>query len=96
MISFENFSKVIKEKHYYSYDIKEESKKSKSKIEVRAMANISDNTELLIEMNKSLGEILKCRGNGNIDILVNPSRNIFDIRGDYTISEGSYLEIKCH
>ena len=90
LISFENFSKVIKEKHYYSYDTKEESKKSKSKIEVRAMANISDNTELLIEMNKSLGEILKCRGNGNIDILVNPSRNIFDIRGDYTISEGSY------
>ena len=62
----------------------------KGNVEIRATAGITQGTELLIEMDKQLGEVLRCSGNGNINLTLNPSRNLFDIRGDYTISEGSY------
>ncbi|MBR2947350.1 MAG: translocation/assembly module TamB domain-containing protein [Bacteroidales bacterium] len=90
LITFENFSRIVNDRHYYSYDEEENTSKNKSNIELKAKASISDNTQLLIELNKSLGDILKCRGNGNIDLVVNPSRNVLDIRGDYIISEGNY------
>lgn len=89
LISFENFSKILTEDYHLGYETSQEVKEN-SKIEVRAKASISDNTLLMIELNKSLGDILQCRGNGDIDLWLNPSRNIFDLRGDYTISEGSY------
>ena len=62
----------------------------KGNVEIRATTGITQGTELLIEMDKQLGEVLRCSGNGNINLTLNPSRNLFDIRGDYTISEGSY------
>lgn len=62
----------------------------KSNIEIQAQASITQGTELLIEMNKQMGGIIRCSGNGDIDLTLNPSRNITDIRGDYTISEGSF------
>lgn len=64
--------------------------KARGNIEIRATAGITPGTELLIEMDKQLGEVLRCTGNGNINVTLNPSRNLFDVRGDYTISEGSY------
>lgn len=62
----------------------------RSNIEIRASAGISSGTELFIEMNKQLGDVLRCTGNGNVSLTLNPSRNIFDVKGDYTISEGNY------
>ena len=67
-----------------------ESKQHRGNIEIRATAGITQGTELLIEMNKQLGEVLRCTGNGNVNVTFNPMRNMFDVRGDYTISEGSY------
>lgn len=66
------------------------SKSGKGNIEIRAAATVTQGTELLVEMDKQLGEVLRCTGNGNLNLILNPSRNLFDIRGDYTISEGSY------
>lgn len=64
-------------------------RKRKSNVEIRATAGITSGTELQIEIDRQLGDILKCRGDGNISLTFNPSRNIMDIRGDYTVSEGS-------
>lgn len=64
-------------------------RKRRSNIEIRATAGITSGTELQIEIDRQLGDILKCRGDGNISLTFNPSRNIMDIRGDYTVSEGS-------
>ncbi len=64
--------------------------KKKSNIQVRGNARISQGTELLIEMNKQMGEILRCRGNGSINLNIAPSRNIMDLRGEYNITSGSY------
>ena len=63
---------------------------TRSNIEVKATAGITQGTELFIEMNKQLGDVLRCSGNGNVSLTLNPSRNLFDVRGDYTISEGDY------
>ena len=65
-------------------------KTKNSNIEVRARASVTQGTELLIEMNKQLGSILRCTGDGDIDLTFNPARNITDLRGDYTIADGSY------
>jgi hypothetical protein len=38
-----------------------------------------------------VGDIIKARGNGSLSMRIVPSANIFDMYGDYTITEGSYL-----
>ncbi len=65
-------------------------KKKKGEVSINVLANVTQDAEVLLEINKQLGDIMRCRGNGNIDISLNPSRNIFDLRGDYTVSEGNY------
>lgn len=90
LLSFvENKKAVIYDPYELGY-YKEEEKKTKSKFEVRAKATVNSDTELFIEINKQLGDILKCKGHGTIDVEVNPSRDILDLHGDYTIDEGSY------
>lgn len=70
---------------------KEDKKRGKrSNFSLQAKANITSDTELFIEINKQLGDILKCRGNGVVDVSLDPSRSLFDLKGDYTIEEGSY------
>lgn len=67
-----------------------ENARQHSNIEIRAQASITQGTELLVEMNRQMGGEIRCTGNGDIDLTFNPSRNITDIRGDYTISEGNF------
>lgn len=68
----------------------EKKKKQSGNLQIFATAAISPGTEILIEMNKQYGEILKCIGSGNIDVNLNPSKNYMDLRGGYTVSEGNY------
>lgn len=92
LISYTDFS--IPEDSLATQDqtaLTEKSKRKRdSNLEIKARASITQGTELLIEMNKQLGDILRCTGTGEIDLTLNPSKNITDIRGDYTVSEGSY------
>ena len=37
------------------------------------------------------GNTLKAKGSGTLNLQINPSANIFEIYGDYTLSEGSFL-----
>lgn len=63
---------------------------SKTNFTLKAKANVTSDAELFIEINKQLGDILKCRGNGSVDINLDPSKSLLDLKGDYTIEEGSY------
>lgn len=72
------------------YTAQTQPKKKKSKLELKAKANITSDAEVLVEINKQVGDVLKCRGKGVIDLDINPSQNLTDLRGDYTISDGSY------
>ena len=65
-------------------------KRHGSNLEIRAMASINQGAELLVEMNKQFGGTLRCSGNGELELNFNPSRNITDLRGDYTVADGSY------
>lgn len=64
--------------------------KKKGKIKIRGKAEITQGANILIEINKQMGDVIKCKGSGIIDINIDPSKDKLDIRGDYTISEGNY------
>ncbi len=64
--------------------------KAASQMQVKLRANMNPNAEMLIEINKSLGDIIKANGNGIVTLDINPSKDIFDIYGNYNINQGSY------
>ena len=45
---------------------------------------------MLIEIDKSVGDVIRSYGNGLVNIDVNPSRDIFTVHGDYIINRGFY------
>lgn len=49
------------------------------------------NAEVQLVIDPTVGDIIKVRGDGTLNMRIVPSANIFDMYGDYTISEGSYL-----
>ncbi|MBR4995347.1 MAG: translocation/assembly module TamB domain-containing protein [Alistipes sp.] len=49
------------------------------------------NTEVQLVIDPTVGDIIKARGNGEMSMRIVPSANIFEMYGDYTITEGSYL-----
>ena len=53
-------------------------------------AQVTPDSEVLIEIDKSVGDVIKARGNGVIDLSINPARDVFDLYGDYHVTNGSY------
>jgi len=51
---------------------------------------INSDTEIQIILNSKIGDILKTKGNGIINVSMNPKGD-FKILGDYTVKKGSYL-----
>ena len=49
------------------------------------------NTEVQLVIDPTVGDIIKARGDGEISMRIVPSANIFEMYGDYTITDGSYL-----
>ena len=62
----------------------------KSNIQISGRATVNSDAEILIEINEETGDIIRSKGSGNIDIDINPARDILNLRGDYRIQEGSY------
>ncbi len=65
-------------------------KKAASQLQVKLGANMNTNADMFIEINKSLGDIIKANGSGNISLDINPAKDVFDIFGDYNINQGNY------
>ena len=61
---------------------------SQSSLGVNVKLNITQDTEVGLDINRSLGDMLKAKGTGNVEIRVGPG--LFDIKGGYNINEGSY------
>ena len=57
---------------------------------VRMRVNATPDAEVHLEINKALGDVLKTRGSGQLVINTNTATNLFDIKGNYNIDEGSY------
>ncbi|MBR0223678.1 MAG: translocation/assembly module TamB domain-containing protein [Bacteroidales bacterium] len=59
-----------------------------TEVNVNLRLNATPDAEIQLEIDKSTGDILKARGNGQIGITVEGER--FDIKGDYQVDSGSY------
>lgn len=80
------------------YDAAERAKEIKVKqpteLSVQLRANVTPQAEIMIEIDKATGDIIKVNGSGLINMNINPSKEIFDIYGDYSIAQGSYKFIR--
>lgn len=57
-------------------------------LSVNLRLNANPDAEILLEIDKNTGDILKARGSGQIGITVDGEK--FDIKGDYRVDSGSY------
>lgn len=53
--------------------------------------NVQDNTAFQLVIDPTVGSALKGRGNGMLNLHINPGNGIFNMYGDYTLIEGSFL-----
>lgn len=66
----------------------QETKESDFRMKLRVA--VTQGTEAFIEIDKATGNLLSGRGDGVIEIELQPKKDIFNITGDYTIASGNY------
>ena len=64
---------------------------SENEMKINMALTANRNTEVQLVIDPTVGDIIKARGEGSLNLQIVPSANIFDMYGDYTISDGSYL-----
>lgn len=64
--------------------------RSETQLDVNMEARLTPAAEIMIEIDKSVGDVIRAKGNGTIDLDINPSKEVFDIFGDYHVTDGSY------
>lgn len=62
-----------------------------STMDITMALNVQDNTAFQLVINPTVGSALKGRGNGMLNLHINPGNGIFNMYGDYTLIEGSFL-----
>ena len=62
-----------------------------SAMDITMSLDVRPNTEVQLVIDPTVGDIIKSRGEGLLNLRINPSANIFEMYGDYTIEKGSYL-----
>ncbi len=60
-------------------------------MDINMTLDVRPNAEVQLVIDPTVGDIIKGRGEGLLNLRINPRYNIFEMYGDYTISEGSYL-----
>ncbi|MEZ7874542.1 MAG: translocation/assembly module TamB domain-containing protein [Bacteroidales bacterium] len=74
----------------YIVPVKSKDEKKSTELEVKLKTRVNTDAELLIEIDKSVGDVIRSYGNGLVNIDVNPSKDIFTVHGDYIINRGFY------
>jgi hypothetical protein len=64
--------------------------KSGTELHVKLRANMTPDAAMLIEIDKTVGDIITGYGSGLITLDINPSKDIFNMQGDYIIQSGFY------
>ncbi len=64
---------------------------SNSSLNINMALHVTPDADFQLVIDPTVGDIIKGRGDGRINLRINPSANIFEMYGDYTITEGSYL-----
>ena len=65
--------------------------KNATNMNINLALNVLSNTELQVLIDPTVGDAIKARGNGMLNLAINPTKNIFSMIGDYEITSGSYL-----
>ena len=61
-----------------------------SNLKIKAKVNLQENTEALVEIDKSQGHALSVKGVGDISVTIVPSQEIMELGGIYNITGGRY------
>ena len=67
------------------------SSSSEGMMDMDISLNVLPNIEMQLVIDPTVGDIIKGKGSGQITMHIVPKANIFEMMGDYTISEGTYL-----
>ena len=62
-----------------------------STMDITMALNVQDNTAFQLVIDPTVGSALKGRGNGMLNLHINLGNGIFNMYGDYTLIEGSFL-----
>ena len=62
-----------------------------STMDITMALNVQDNTAFQLVIDPTVGSALKGRGNGMLNLHINPGNGIFNMYGDYTLIEVSFL-----
>lgn len=63
---------------------------SGTELQVKLRANMTPDAAMLIEIDKTVGDVITGYGSGLITLDINPSKDIFNMQGDYIIQSGFY------
>lgn len=64
---------------------------SQSNMDINLELNVHPNLDFQLVIDPTAGDLIRGRGEGLLNIHVNPNENVFEMMGDYSITEGSYL-----
>lgn len=74
-----------------NYLRKQKSQGESAAMNINMAIEVSPNAEMQLVIDPTVGDIIKARGDGRLNLRISPKDNIFEMYGDYTVSEGSYL-----
>jgi len=81
---------LVRKKMMFERRNREKSRNAGS-MDINLMLNVHPNVDFQLVIDPQAGDIMRGRGEGILNIHVNPRENIFEMLGDYEITEGSYL-----
>ena len=62
----------------------------RSDITIRGHVTLTPGVRAFVEIDKAAGNVAAVSGQGSVNINLRPARAVFDLNGDYNISEGNY------
>ena len=84
-------SYLVRKKMHFENRQKRRTTGSSSSMDITMALDVRPNAEVQLVIDPTVGDIIKGRGEGSLNLRINPSANIFEMYGDYTIEKGSYL-----
>lgn len=74
------------------FERRQRSRSSNSEaMDINLALDVRPNAMCQLVIDPTVGDIIKGRGEGALNMHINPTQNVFEMYGDYTIKEGSYL-----
>jgi hypothetical protein len=68
-----------------------EKNRQSANMDISLNLSVTPETEVLLELDKKSGDVIRSFGTGDIKMEINPSTNKFNMYGDYRVSKGDYL-----